>query len=125
MTYLSKADILSHAQLAERDYESVALGGVLRLRELTRAQWRACVEASAGDDEGRVRLELWHPHLFATGVIDPLNGGEPLFSVKEVLAWPKRDELWAEVGAVAQAILELSEVGPEALQKSDPVADER
>ena len=114
---LDKATILATLRLAERDEERVPFGGQLRLRELTRAQWRACAQASAvPDDAGKVNLDQWRAHLFAAGVI---NGtGEPLFTPAEVLDFPQRDDLWEEIARIADCILELSEVGQAPLSEA-------
>jgi hypothetical protein len=108
VSYATRDAILQRLRLAERDVESVPLGGTLRLRELTRAQWRACALASSAG-EGKVNLDLWHAHLFATGVIDAT--GAPLFTADEILALPQRDDLWEEIARIADLVMEVSEVG--------------
>jgi hypothetical protein len=128
MAYLSKLDIQSHARLAERDEESVALGGTLRLRELTRAAWREANDyADTGEKNAEgvsiILVEKWHVARFAAGVIDP-ETKEPMFTRDEVLGWPNRDDLWAEIVRVAAAIDELSEATPEALKSGGAAADE-
>lgn len=108
-TYATKADILSRLALAERDEQSIPFGGVLRLRELTRAVWRACaLAASIGAD--RVNLDLWHAHLFAAGVIDPATKA-PLFTADELMALPHREDVWDEIARIAGLVMEVSEIG--------------
>ena len=104
---MRKADILARLALAERDVESIPFG-TLRIRELTRAQWRACGEA-ARDGEGNILIDPWRAGLFAAGVID--EDGRPMFTMAEVLAFPQRDSLWEEIARIANAVLEVSEVG--------------
>ena len=45
-----KEAILARLALAERDEESIPLGCTLRLRELTRAQWRDAIAFASSDD---------------------------------------------------------------------------
>lgn len=155
-SYVTRESALARLTLAERDEESPPLGGTLRLRELTRAQLRACggwattedmaerekargvalATADLADDEARARAltaywlgapatttdaDRWHAALFAAMVVDP-ETKEPIFDRDQILTWPNRIELWNEVRRIAQMGLDLSEVGAEALRKSDPEA---
>lgn len=112
---LDKAQILASLSLAKRDVESIPFGGTLCIRELTRAQWRACTEAAASEEDGKILLEPWYGNLFAVGVIGA--DGQPLFTAAEIADFPNRDAVWEEVARVAQLILDLSEVGADALKK--------
>jgi len=128
MAYLSKLDIRARAVLAERDEESVALGGTLRLRELTRAAWREANDyADTGEKTAEgvsiILVEKWHVARFVAGVIDPATGA-PMFTHEEVFGWPNRDDLWTEIVRIASAIDELSEVGPSFREGGSSPADE-
>lgn len=50
MTYATRDSILARLRLAERDEESIPLGGMVRLREITRAELRAASDWSASTD---------------------------------------------------------------------------
>jgi len=114
---MTRDAILAALRLAERDVESIPLGGTLRIRELTRAQWRACTEAAKSDEEGMILIDPWYRHLFAAGVVG--EDGAPLFTAADVDNFPHRDDVWAEVARIAKEVLALSEVGADALDKSD------
>lgn len=108
--YLSKDALLARTQRAERDESSAVLGGVLRLRELSRLAWR---EAStfAAIDELTLDLDRYHAAIFAGIVVDP-ESKEALFMPADVLAWVQGADLWAEVRRIAEAGLAMSEIGP-------------
>lgn len=119
MGYVSKADVQARLVLRERDEPSALFGGELRLRELLRAEYRAAAEWAG---EGAGSMDRWNAALFSAGVVDPESPRDarlPLFTRDEVMVWPNRPDLWAEVLRVAQAICDLSEVGADALSKSD------
>jgi hypothetical protein len=119
---LSKDDILSRIGMRiERDEPSEVFGGALRLRELDRATARAASRAS-DIGNGRTDLDTWNASVFAAGVIDAATGA-PLFTVDEIKAWPHRVALWNEIVRIGNAILELSEVSPDALKSGDPAPD--
>lgn len=124
MSYLSKADILQRlGQRAERDYESIPLGGTVRLRELSRAD--RITAAQSPTNEATIPIDRWHLCVIAFGVIDP-GTHAPLFAPDELLPLMEGDApaLRAEAAAdLAQAILDLSEVGPDYLKSGDPVSD--
>lgn len=118
---LSKAQIL--AGLSERvvtDAYVRALGGPVRIRELTRAQNRACVEQSKdADNPTQLKTDLWHIAVIAAGVVDEKDAA--LFNFAELLPLTEGDDppLRAEAAReLAQTILDLSETGPEHLKKT-------
>lgn len=118
MGYVSKQALLDRLVLRERDEPSAVFGGDLRLRELLRTEYRS---AAAFAGEGADQADRWNAALFVTGVIDPDSPPDarlPLFTHEEVLAWPNRGDLWAEVLRVAQAIVDLSDAGADALKKT-------
>ena len=108
-----------------------ALGASVTIRELMRTVWRAVIsareaEAFVGDDGQRYisaeGLDIAAATTLAFGAIDPETGAA-LWQPSEVATWPRRPELWADVHRVAEAILALSEVGPEATKSGDPAPD--
>lgn len=116
---LTRDAILSQMQRRITTEHSDVFGGDLRLRELSRAEYRAAERDATTQQrsaDGRVLVDgpRWNAGVFAAGVIDA--DGAPLFTPDEVLAWPERTPVWLEVLRVATLILELSEVGPEALK---------
>lgn len=115
-----KASIFPGLRLAERTLESGPLGAAVHIRELTRAQWRTATEAARADEEGKILLSPYYQHIFAFGVVDA--EGKPIFQPAEVLDFPNRDDVWEEIARIAQAILELSEVGSQALFQDNPAA---
>lgn len=161
MTQYTTRDIVTtRLRLAERDEESLPLGGTVKLRELTRAEFRAAaawsetadkadreqlrgitlavaVQDALGQDDPKEALrralttyylgapenatdvDRWHAAIVAAGLLDG-ESGQPLFQRDEVLQWPARGAIWAEVRRLAQAILDLSEAGSEALKSGDP-----
>lgn len=80
---------------------------------------RALTAYYIGAAETATDADRWNAALFAVGVIDG-EGGKPLFSRDEIIQWPNRAALWAEVLRLAQAILDLSEVGQSHLKSGDP-----
>ena len=108
------------AQMARRTkvIASDVLGGDLRIQELLRSEYRA-TERAAADAKS---VDVWNAGIFATAVID--TDSKPLFSADEVLLWPERSALWGEVLRIAQAALDLSEVGSEALKELSTVSPE-
>jgi hypothetical protein len=91
-----------------------ALGGDVRIRELTRAQHRACVEQGKDPaDPARLKTDIWHIALIAAGVVD--DHDKPLFTFAELLPLTEGDDppLRGDAAqALAQKILDLNEVGP-------------
>lgn len=110
---LTKDQILTSLARRTKTIASDVFVGNLRIREHTRAEYRAIMQgADKGKDENGQALidtDRWNSGLFANAVID--MHGEPLFTVDEVLAFPERTRLWAEVRRIAQESLDLSEVG--------------
>lgn len=110
--------------LLERDEES-PIFGPLRLRELTRAQYRQCSrEADCSlilhlpDGKGGIQdvpittdQDKWHGGVFACGTINPETGERLLTSTDAVLELPQRDDVWTEITRLAKLILQLSEAG--------------
>ena len=106
------------AQMARRTkvIASDVFGGDLRIQELLRSEYRA-TERAAADAKS---VDVWNAGIFAIAVIDA--DSKPLFSADEVLLWPERSALWGEVLRIAQAALDLSEVGSEALKELSTVS---
>ncbi len=124
ITYLTKAQIRERLTTrAEIDFEAPALGGWLRLRELRRSDRSA--STAEEDDYDRINIQI-----FAAAVIDP-DTKEPLYSPEEALALVdeagedpgQRTAVWAAIYQVAQAALDLSEVGPLHLKSGGAAAD--
>jgi hypothetical protein len=112
---LTKAQIL--AGLSERittEMYVAALGGDVRIHELTRAQYRAAAEQGKDADHPTlIKNDLWHIAVIAAGVIDAQ--GKPLFSFDELYPLAQGDDPPLRATAareLAQKILDLSEVGP-------------
>ena len=123
MTYLTRDQVAARSRRARVDFESPVLGGTLCLQELGRWDWRVATKAAEIPGEaGRIYIDLWHIGIFTRGVVDPATG-EPLFTQDDLLTWRNSDALWAEVARIADAILSLSEVGPDSLKSGDPPAD--
>lgn len=118
---LSKAQIL--AGLSERvtteEYVR-ALGGSVRIRELSRAQHRACVERGKDPENPTLlKTDVWHIAVIAAGAVD--ENDTPLFSFEELLPLTSGDDppLRADAAqALAQKVLDLSEIGPDHLKKT-------
>jgi hypothetical protein len=113
---LTKAQILSG--LSERvsvDTYVRALGGDVRIHELTRAHYRACVEQGKDPENATLlKNDLWHVAVIAAGVVDEKN--KPLFTFDELLPLTIGDDPPLRTTAaqeLAQKILDLSEVGPD------------
>jgi hypothetical protein len=121
---LTKDQILTTLSRRTQSVRSELLGGELCIREHSRAEFRAIQQGAADpDDTERLLTDRWNGGLFANAVIDPASGA-PLFTLEELLAFPERNALWAEIKRIAQLSLDLSEVGPAALTKSDPATDQ-
>lgn len=162
-TYTTRDTVIQRLRLAERDEDSPALGGTVRLRELTRqvykdvARWASTTDLAQrehargtvlvaaiqhaldapdsaqtaerlraaigqyliGAPENAVDANRWNAALLAAGWIDP-ESGKPLWTAEEIMAWPARDEVWAEVARLAQCVYDLSEAGQESLKSGDP-----
>lgn len=133
MITLHKSDALPALDLRRITVPMPALGAgtVITVRELMRAEWRAVQNArmeyiyqgSDGQmyyrDEG---LEMADVTILAFGALDP-GTGESLWEAADILGWPSRPDVWADVHAAAQAILALSEVGPDATKSGDLPVD--
>lgn len=112
---LTKTQIL--AGLSERviaDEYVRALGGDVRIRELTRAQHRACVERGKDpDNPAMLKTDIWHIAVIAAGVVDEKDN--PLFTFDELLPLASGDPPPLREDAarmLAQKVLDLSEIGP-------------
>lgn len=121
--------------------DAPAIGGQVTIRELLRPEYLAAERAAITEPPPDTpthhpttgarllyrNADRWHAHLVAAGAIDP-DSGDPLWSADEILRWPNRDGLWSGLDAaapgdiprLAQAILDLSEVGPEAIKSEGP-----
>lgn len=131
MDALRKGGSVPALGLRRGAYPSQALGGVVTLRELTRAEYLAAYDVdedltTVGADGARyltpAGVDVRAASVVAAGAIDP-ETGEALWAAAEVMAWPRRADLWADVAAMARAILELSEALPGSL-KSGGAADD-
>ncbi len=106
---LSKTNILQVITRRTKDVSSEVFGGDLRIQEITRAEYRAVYQAAdIGDNQ--VSLDKLHAGFFALMVLDPATGAQ-MFTEAEVMAFPQRSALWAEVVRIQQAGLDLSETG--------------
>ena len=124
---------LTRAQL--RDASAWSASTSLADREQLRGAQLALAVGEAGGDAGRLRQALttyylgaperatdadrWNVAIFAAGAVDP-ETHQPLFARDDVLTWPDRGDIWREIARLAQAILDLSEVGQAALKSGDP-----
>lgn len=80
---------------------------------------RALTAYYIGAAETATDADRWNAALLAVGMVDG-ESGKPLFSRDEIIQWPNRGALWSEVLRLAQAILDLSEVGQSHLKSGDP-----
>jgi hypothetical protein len=106
---------------------SPIFGDDVTIQELARAEWREAEEwAATGEKTAEgvpiILVDRWNVARFAAGAIG--SDGALLFSRDEVLAWPNRDDLWAEIARIASEIDALSEVGPSFRTGSDTSADQ-
>lgn len=84
MSFLSKAQILSHQDLPTKDVEVPEWGGTVRLQGLTAGQ-RDELEASLTDAKGNVvNTRAFRARLVAMALVD--QDGKHLFSLDEVKA---------------------------------------
>lgn len=74
-----------------------------------------------GAPESAVDANRWNAALLAAGLIDQATG-QPLFTADEILSWPARDDLWLEVGRLAQCVYDLSEIGEAHLKKESSIS---
>ena len=121
MAYVTK-DALALLPLVEREEPSAVFGGVLCLRELTRAQYKAVVSTAVRPDKS-LDADVFNAGLFGAGVVDPSTKA-PLWTPAQLLDLPARNELWNEIGRVADIIYGLLEVSPAAFRSgvSEPDA---
>lgn len=115
---LTRDAILAQMSRRSKTIPSEVFGGDLRIQELLRSEYRA-TERAAADAKS---VDVWNAGIFATAVIDA--DSKPLFSADEVLLWPERSAVWNEVLRIAQAALDLSEVGSDALKEPSTVSPE-
>lgn len=125
---LGREQIVPALARRTQDIPSAAFGGEIRIRELTRAEWRASNDhASTGKEDADgapiIYIDHWAAARFAAGVIDPATDA-PMFTADEVLAWPNRADLWREIGRIADAIDRLSEADRGALKSGDTSPDQ-
>ena len=125
---LTKESAAAVVRRRTKTMPSPVFGDDILYRELTRAEWReandwASTTEVAPDGTRLILLDQWKAARFAAGVIDP-ETEEPIFKREDVLAWPNRDDLWAEIARIADAIDALSEVGTEALKSGDLPPDQ-
>jgi hypothetical protein len=97
-----------------------ALGGPVRIHELGRPQHRVCVEQGKDpSDSTKLKTDMWHIAIIAAGVVD--EHGNPLFTFDELRPLADGDDppLRADAAqALAQKILDLSEIGPSFLEQT-------
>lgn len=142
MALLNRDALLDSLSPREAVEPSAVFGGELLLRELTRLQHRSLLAVANARPEMQ-RADAWNAGIFAAGVMSPTSGDpypdnrrdaagnllvdpttrRPMFTADEVLALPNRSAVFDEVLRVAQRILDLSEVGPDALKSGDPAPD--
>lgn len=105
-------------------HPSEVLGVAVTYRELLRVEWLGATNIDATHtfqgENGltyltQTGLDLRDAGIVAAGVIDP-ESGRPIWASEDILGWPNRAELWAELRILARKIRELSEVGPDALK---------
>lgn len=119
----------STSDLASREQArgSLLVGAVQRAMEAPDALQMADTLRAAlgtyfiGAPESAVDVNRWNAALLAAGWIDPATGATVL-KPEEILAWPARDDLWNEVGRLAQCVYDLSEAGQASLKSGDPAA---
>jgi hypothetical protein len=118
MTYLSRELLLARCTTLAEDDVALPGGGLVRIRELTAAQR---TEASRiANTSGALDLALWYAVVVQMGVIDPATG-QPLLSKEDVAALTQgRFEVLQHL---CEAILRLSEMGPEGLKSGDSADD--
>ena len=114
---LSKVQISNViGNLIQKEIPSDVFGGDLLVRELTRRAYRQVIEDAGGD------VDKWNVGLFAAMVIDPATDA-PMFTADELIEKASnRQELWAEILRIAQAGIDLSEVGKESLKSEGTAA---
>jgi hypothetical protein len=110
---LNKANIDQIVTRRTQDIASPVLGGDIRIQEITRAEWNQ-VYADADIGDNKVHLARLNAGFFARMVIDPTTG-TPMYTADEVMAFPERNALWAEIARIKQAGLDLSETGEDFL----------
>jgi hypothetical protein len=138
MAPLSKVAILAAITRRERVIPAPVFEGALLARELSRPDYEACRAFAATEDvdsaTGMAYLDLWrwHAAIIAHGLVDPESGEafadgrrdpetgqvpidpatrSTLFTPDEVVTWPNRGALENGMAELAQAILDLNEVG--------------
>lgn len=116
---LSKDQFLTTLTRRTKTIASEVFGGDVRIRELSRAEWRQASKESemperGADGQTLIHVDQWNSRVFAAGVIG--ENDAPLFAPEDVLAFPNRDDVWSEIQRIGGAILDLSEVGSDALK---------
>jgi hypothetical protein len=119
---LTRDAILQRVTRRTTSYDSAVFGGVLRLQELSRLEWRLAAEQAAiPGDPGRVYTDWHDAAVCAYGIVDA--GGAPLFTCDDILSWRNEPTLWDELRQIADVIRALSEVGADSLKSGDPAPD--
>jgi hypothetical protein len=106
---------------AEQDVDVPMLGGTVHIRELSRAEYQAAVALLRNQDDDE-RNHHFNMAIVAAGLVDPATK-QPWFSYDE-LSRMNGTMRAATVLDVAQRILALSEVGPDALKSGDSAPDQ-
>lgn len=91
----------------------------ITIQELSRAEWRETLESAKTDPdkEGNTltKIDPWNAATLAYGALG--GDGKPLFTRTEILTWPNRDDLWAEISDIANDIRDFSGMEEGALEK--------
>lgn len=116
---LSKDQFIAAVARHTKTIPSAVFGGDVSIRELSRLEWREAARHSEvgkdADGQPLTNVDQWNAHIFASGVIG--ENGAALFAAADILAWPRRADLWTEIARIGSAILDLSEVGSDALKE--------
>lgn len=114
------------SDLADRERARGALFVSAVQEALDAEDWRGAIRMALtayyiGTPERATDLDRWNAGLLAAGWIDPETGAS-VVSREEILNWPARDELREEVQRLVNSLMELSEVGSEALKSGGSTA---
>lgn len=107
--------------IADRErVRGAQLASAVQRSEGDPVQIRAALFAyELGAPETALDSDRWNAALLAASWIDA-ETGEPMAQRDDILKWPARPELQSEVLRLAQAALDLAEVGREHLKSGDP-----
>lgn len=106
---LNKANIDQVVTRRTQDIPSPVFGGDIRIQEITRAEWNQ-VYAGADIGDNKVNLARLNAGFFAFMVIDPITT-TTMYTADEVMAFPERAALWAEIARIKDLGLKISEAG--------------